>query len=146
MSAERVSQCYGCLLRISLMRIFASSICIYYPARLWYSGNKSKTNGLITGIDAQTIIDRINLPKNHNINLFLCNTRWNICKKVKNWFCTGFIGSILQVKPILAFKDGQVSPYQNTTNQQNRAMARNGELVTTQCPHKYFLAIDRIPG
>jgi DegV family protein with EDD domain len=87
-----------------------------------------------TGIDAQTIIDRINFAKKHNIIYFYVNTLEYLQKGGRIGSAQALLGSILQVKPILAFKDGQVSPFE-TQRTKNRAMARMAELVTTQCPH-----------
>jgi DegV family protein with EDD domain len=43
------------------------------------------------------------------------------------------LGSVLQIKPILMFKDGQVNPYENQRTKK-RAIARIIELVKLRCP------------
>ena len=43
------------------------------------------------------------------------------------------MGSVLQIKPILLFKDGQVNPFENQRTKK-RALARIIELVKQECP------------
>ncbi len=46
---------------------------------------------------------------------------------------SALLGSVLRVKPILAFSDGQVTPYEKVRTY-NRALGRLVELVGEQCP------------
>jgi len=46
---------------------------------------------------------------------------------------TALVGSLLQIKPILLFKDGQVNPFESQRTKK-RAIARIVELVKSECP------------
>ncbi len=46
---------------------------------------------------------------------------------------SALVGSILQLKPILLFKDGQVNPFDKQRTKK-KALSRIVELVTSQCP------------
>jgi EDD domain protein, DegV family len=86
------------------------------------------------GVDAKTIVDRLEEAKKHNIIYFYVNTLEYLQKGGRIGSAQALLGSILQVKPILIFKDGQVNPFE-TQRTKRRAMARIVELVKEQCPH-----------
>ncbi len=46
---------------------------------------------------------------------------------------TALVGSLLQVKPILLFKDGQVNPFEKQRTKK-KALERIVELVVQECP------------
>ncbi|MHC1740996.1 MAG: DegV family protein [Anaerolineaceae bacterium] len=86
------------------------------------------------GVDAQTIVDRINFAKKHNVIYFYVNTLEYLHKGGRIGSAQALVGSLLQVKPILIFKDGGVSPFEQQRTKR-RAMARMAELVKNECPH-----------
>ena len=86
------------------------------------------------GIDAQTIVDRINYAKKYNIIYFYVDTLEYLYKGGRIGSAQALMGSLLQVKPILVFKDGQVNPFE-TQRTKRRAMSRMAELVKNECPH-----------
>jgi len=87
------------------------------------------------GVDAQTIVDRINAAKQNNVIYFYVDTLEYLYKGGRIGSAQALVGSILQVKPILIFKDGQVNPFESQRTKR-RAMARMVELVKEQCPHE----------
>lgn len=86
------------------------------------------------GIDAQTIVERINYAKKYNIIYFYVDTLEYLYKGGRIGSAQALMGSLLQVKPILVFKDGQVNPFE-TQRTKRRAMSRMAELVKNECPH-----------
>jgi DegV family protein with EDD domain len=86
------------------------------------------------GVDAQTIIDRINFAKKNNVIYFYVNTLEYLQKGGRIGSAQALVGSILQVKPILLFKDGQVNPFESQRTKR-RAMRRIVELVKENCPN-----------
>jgi DegV family protein with EDD domain len=86
------------------------------------------------GVDVQTIIDRINYAKKYNFIYFYVDTLEYLHKGGRIGSAQALVGSILQVKPILIFKDGQVSPF-DSQRTKRRAMSRMVELVKSDCPH-----------
>ncbi len=86
------------------------------------------------GVDADTIVERINFAKKHNIIYFYVNTLEYLQKGGRIGSAQALVGSILQVKPILIFRDGQVNPFESQRTKR-RAMKRMVELVKENCPH-----------
>lgn len=80
---------------------------------------------------------------------FIVETIENLGKKVRIYFyvdtleylykggrigtATALVGGLLQVKPILLFKDGQVNPFDKQRTKKN-ALARIVELIKSECP------------
>lgn len=80
---------------------------------------------------------------------FIVETIENLGKKVRIYFyvdtleylykggrigtATALVGGLLQVKPILLFKDGQVNPFDKQRTKKN-ALARIVELIKAECP------------
>lgn len=85
------------------------------------------------GISADVIVERINQAKKHNIIYFYVDTLEFLHKGGRIGTAKALVGSILQVKPILIFKDGQVNPF-DSQRTKKRALAKIVELVKTDCP------------
>jgi DegV family protein with EDD domain len=87
-----------------------------------------------TGIDAQTIVERINFAKKYVKIYFYVNTLEYLLKGGRIGSAQALVGSLLQVKPILIFKDGQVGQFESQRTKR-RALGRIAELVKSECPH-----------
>ena len=87
------------------------------------------------GVDAQTIVERINIAKKFNVIYFYVDTLEYLHKGGRIGSAQALVGSILQVKPILVFRDGQVNPF-DSQRTKRRAMARMVELVKADCPRE----------
>jgi len=85
------------------------------------------------GIDADTIVDRINEMATRNRIMFIVDTLEYLQKGGRIGKARAFVGSLLQVKPILAFHDGQTEPVEQHLTKR-RAIARLCELVLETCP------------
>jgi DegV family protein with EDD domain len=86
------------------------------------------------GIDADTIVTRIKKASQYNKIYFYVNTLEYLHKGGRIGSAQALVGSLLQVKPILVFKEGQVSAFESQRTKR-RAMARLVELVKTECPN-----------
>lgn len=85
------------------------------------------------GFSADEIIERvINLGKKVRI-YFYVDTLEYLQKGGRIGTAKALMGSLLQVKPILLFKDGQVNPYESQRTKK-KALARLVELVQSECP------------
>jgi len=86
-----------------------------------------------TGENADTIINRVvELGKKVKI-YFYVDTLEYLHKGGRIGTATALVGSLLQVKPILLFKDGQVNQFE-TQRTKKKALARIVELVENECP------------
>jgi len=85
------------------------------------------------GADAQTIIDRLNAAKVFNKIYFYVDTLEYLHKGGRIGAAQALLGSILQVKPILAFINDKVSFFSQRTKR--LALDRLVELVKEDCPH-----------
>lgn len=86
-----------------------------------------------TGEKADTIINRIiELGKKVKI-YFYVDTLEYLHKGGRIGTAAALVGSLLQVKPILLFKDGQVNQFE-TQRTKKKALARIVELVENECP------------
>ncbi len=86
-----------------------------------------------TGEKAEIIIDRIvELGKKVKI-YFYVDTLEYLHKGGRIGTAAALVGSLLQVKPILLFKDGQVNQFE-TQRTKKKALARIVELVEKECP------------
>lgn len=85
------------------------------------------------GKSADFIVDQIeNLGQKARI-YFYVDTLEYLHKGGRIGTATALVGSLLQVKPILLFKDGQVNPFDKQRTKK-KALARIVELVKEECP------------
>jgi len=87
------------------------------------------------GVSADEIIARLEKAKKSCKIYFYVDTLEYLHKGGRIGGASALIGSILQVKPILIFIDGQVKPFE-TQRTKKRALARIIELVTQECPNR----------
>jgi DegV family protein with EDD domain len=87
-----------------------------------------------TGMSADEIIHKLEAAKRSNKIYFYVDTLEYLHKGGRIGGAQALFGSILQVKPILAFVDGKVVPYE-TQRTKKRALARIIELVKAECPN-----------
>jgi DegV family protein with EDD domain len=85
------------------------------------------------GVDADTLIANINEMAARERIMFLVDTLEYLQKGGRIGKARALFGSILQVKPILAFRDGQTEPVEQQRTKR-RAVARLCELVLETCP------------
>jgi DegV family protein with EDD domain len=85
------------------------------------------------GADIDTIVSRLNewIPRGYIF--FLVNTLEYLQKGGRIGGAKALLGEMLQVKPILCVKDGQVEPFEQQRTKR-RALARLLEIVEEQCP------------
>ncbi len=85
------------------------------------------------GSNADTIVSRLNewIPRGHIF--FLVNTLEYLQKGGRIGGAKALLGEMLQVKPILCVKEGQVEPFEQQRTKR-RALARLLEIVEEQCP------------
>jgi len=86
-----------------------------------------------SGLDADTIIMRLNewIPRGRIY--FLVNTLEYLQKGGRIGGAKALMGELLQVKPILCLREGQVEPFEQQRTKK-RAVARLLEIVEEQCP------------
>jgi DegV family protein with EDD domain len=86
------------------------------------------------GIDVNEIEHRI-IEKGKKIRIyFYVDTLEYLYKGGRIGAAKALMGSLLQVKPILLFKDGQVNPFESQRTKK-KAISRLIELVKAECPH-----------
>ena len=85
------------------------------------------------GLSADVIVDRINEAKKQNVIYFYVDTLEFLHKGGRIGTAKALVGSLLQVKPILIFKDGQVNPF-DSQRTKKRAFAKIVDLVKEECP------------
>ena len=85
------------------------------------------------GIDADTIVKRLNewIPRGQIY--FLVNTLEYLQKGGRIGGAKALLGEMLQIKPILCVKDGQVEPFEQQRTKR-RALIRLLEIVEEHCP------------
>jgi DegV family protein with EDD domain len=85
------------------------------------------------GADIDTIVSRLNewIPRGYIF--FLVNTLEYLQKGGRIGGAKALLGEMLQVKPILCVRDGQVEPFEQQRTKR-RALARLLEIVEEQCP------------
>ena len=95
------------------------------------------------GMNADTLENNVMAMAKRNRTYFLVDTLEYLQKGGRIGAAQALFGSILQVKPLLAFRDGQVVPVESTRTKA-KALARFIEIVTNECPHeeKSFLTIE----
>jgi DegV family protein with EDD domain len=85
------------------------------------------------GISAEAIVSRIKewIPRGHIF--FLVDTLEYLQKGGRIGGAKALLGEMLQIKPILCVKDGQVEPFEQQRTKR-RALARIMEVVDEKCP------------
>jgi DegV family protein with EDD domain len=86
-----------------------------------------------SGLDADTIVNRLNDWIARGRIYFLVDTLEYLQKGGRIGGAKALLGEMLQVKPILTVRDGQVEPYEQQRTKR-RALARLVEIVEEQCP------------
>ena len=86
-----------------------------------------------SGLDADTIVNRLNDWIGRGRIYFLVNTLEYLQKGGRIGGAKALIGKMLQVKPILCVSAGQVEPFEQQRTKK-RALARLLEIVEDQCP------------
>jgi len=86
-----------------------------------------------SGLDADTIVSRLNewIPRGRIY--FLVNTLEYLQKGGRIGGAKALMGELLQIKPILCLREGQVEPFEQQRTKK-RAVARLLEIVEEQCP------------
>jgi DegV family protein with EDD domain len=87
-----------------------------------------------SGVNADTIISRLKKASQYNKIYFYVDTLEFLHKGGRIGGAQALVGSLLQVKPILIFRDGQVFPFENQRTKR-RALARLVDLVKNECPN-----------
>ena len=85
------------------------------------------------GADADTIVSWLTYWISRGRIYFLVNTLEYLQKGGRIGGAKALLGELLQVKPILAVRDGQVEPFEQQRTKK-RAVARLVEIVEEQCP------------
>jgi DegV family protein with EDD domain len=86
-----------------------------------------------SGLGSQTIVNRLNDWIGRGRIYFLVNTLEYLQKGGRIGGAKALIGELLQVKPILCVREGQVEPFEQQRTKK-RALARLVEIVEEQCP------------
>ncbi|MGZ6346881.1 MAG: DegV family protein [Anaerolineales bacterium] len=86
-----------------------------------------------SGVDADTIVKRLDDWIGRGRIYFLVNTLEYLQKGGRIGGAKALIGKMLQVKPILCVREGQVEPFEQQRTKK-RALARLIEIVEDQCP------------
>jgi DegV family protein with EDD domain len=102
-----------------------------------------------SGVDADTIVHRLNDWIGRGRIYFLVNTLEYLQKGGRIGGAKALIGKMLQVKPILCVREGQVEPFEQQRTKK-RALARLIEIVEDQCPknleaHLCVMQADAMP-
>jgi DegV family protein with EDD domain len=88
-----------------------------------------------SGMICEEIVTRLNLWKSRGRIYFLVNTLEYLQKGGRIGGAKALMGELLQIKPILCLKDGQVEPFEQQRTKK-RALARIVEIVEEQCPRE----------
>ena len=86
------------------------------------------------GIDIKSLVDRINKLALRNRTYFLLDTLEFLRRGGRIGAAKALMGGILQVKPLLAFRNGQVEPV-DSQRTKTKAVTRLIEIVLKECPH-----------
>jgi DegV family protein with EDD domain len=87
-----------------------------------------------TGMDLPTFFGKVDeMAARHRV-YFVVATLEYLFKGGRIGAAKALVGSILQVKPILTFMDGRISPCESQRTHR-RAIARLKEIVLADCPH-----------
>jgi DegV family protein with EDD domain len=85
------------------------------------------------GQDADAIVARIEAMIPHGRLYFVVDTLEYLAKGGRIGGARALVGQLIQVKPILAIRDGQAEAYEQTRTRK-RSLARLVEIVESQCP------------
>ncbi len=85
------------------------------------------------GFSLDEIISRIKAFSSRSIIYLYVDTLEYLHKGGRIGTAKALVGSVLQIKPILQFKNGQIGPFENQRTKK-RALARICELVNEECP------------
>jgi len=85
------------------------------------------------GLSADEIVARLEALIPRGRIYFLVDTLEYLAKGGRIGGAKALLGELLQVKPILTMRDGQVEPYEQSRTRR-KALARLGEIVQEQCP------------
>ena len=86
-----------------------------------------------SGLDADAIVSRLNDWIARGRIYFLVNTLEYLQKGGRIGGAKALMGELLQIKPILCLREGQVEPFEQQRTKK-RAVARLVEIVEEQCP------------
>ena len=86
------------------------------------------------GVDADTIVSRIEELSQRVQIFFVVDTLEYLHKGGRIGLASVLVGSLLQIKPILRWEDGQIVPLEQQRTGR-RALARLRKLVEESCPH-----------
>ncbi len=87
------------------------------------------------GMSADQIVNNVEEMGKHVRIYIYVDTLEYLYKGGRIGTASALVGSLLQVKPILIFKDGQVNPFDKQRTKK-KALARIVELIKEECPHK----------
>jgi DegV family protein with EDD domain len=87
------------------------------------------------GIDADTIVTRVKEMCLRERIYFLVDTLEYLYKGGRIGAAKALFGSLLQMKPILTFRDGQIKPF-DSQRTHKRAIAKLKEIVMEDCPRE----------
>lgn len=87
----------------------------------------------LEGAEPQQIIEKSKELASRNKMYFLVDTLEYLYKGGRIGGAQQLFGSILQIKPILTFKDGKIEPHESQRTK-NRGIARIKDLVAEECP------------
>ena len=85
------------------------------------------------GMSSSQIAEWISKKSKSLVIYFYVDTLEYLQKGGRIGLAKALLGSVLQIKPILLFKDGQVNPFENQRTKK-KALARIVELVKQECP------------
>ncbi|MBW6472611.1 MAG: DegV family protein [Anaerolineaceae bacterium] len=89
------------------------------------------------GLSSEEIINKVEDLKTRERNLFVVDTLEYLFKGGRIGGAKMLFGSLLQVKPLLSLKNGQVEPV-DSQRTSKKALARLKELVVSECKGKGF--------
>jgi len=85
------------------------------------------------GMDADTIVKNIQEMAPRNRTYFLVDTLEYLFKGGRIGAARALVGSLLQMKPILTFRNGHTEPFESQRTHR-RALARMKEVILSDCP------------
>lgn len=85
------------------------------------------------GLDADTIVNKVNEMCSRDRIYFMVDTLEYLYKGGRIGAAKALFGSLLQMKPILTFRDGQIKPF-DSQRTHKKALARLKEVVLSECP------------
>ena len=85
------------------------------------------------GLDVETIVQNVQAMTLRHRVYFVVDTLTYLQKGGRIGAARALFGSLLQVKPILTFRNGQIEPYESQRTQR-KALARLKEITLSDCP------------